>query len=128
MFPYLSGCFPLVLLVLLLGMGTGVSGEDTEYEVSELGSDAKTLSSGLSLTVIAEGLSPFVEGIEGVIGVLSSRYGMLELNWLSVLLINLGTFTLDKDGSKEEVKFSIVESDVVVWEVRESIDLIITTV
>ena len=53
---------------------------------------------------------------------------MLELNWLSVLLINLGTSTLDKDGSKEEVKFSIVESDVVVWEVRESIDLIITTV
>ena len=73
MFPDLSGGFPLVLLVLLLGMGAGVSGEDTEYEVSELGSDAKTLSSGLSLTVIAEGLSPFVEGIEGVIGVLSSR-------------------------------------------------------
>ena len=54
-------------------MGAGVSGEDTECEVSELGSDAKTLSSGLSLTVIAEGVSSFVEGIDGVIGVLSSR-------------------------------------------------------
>ena len=54
-------------------MGAGVSGEDTEYEVSELGSDANTLSSGLSLTVIIEGLVPFVEGNEGVIGVLSSR-------------------------------------------------------
>ena len=73
MFPYLSGGFPLVPLVLLLGMSAGVSGEDTEYQVSELGSDAKTLSSGLSLTVITEGLLPFVEGIEGVIGVLSSR-------------------------------------------------------
>ena len=39
---------------------------------------------------------------------------MLELNWLSDLLINLG-------GSKEEVKFPIVESDAVVWEVRESV-------
>ena len=72
-FPYLSGGFPLVLLVLLLGMDTGVSGENTEYEVSELGSDANTLSSGLSLTVIIEGLVPFVEGIKGVIDVLSSR-------------------------------------------------------
>ena len=52
-------------------MGTGVSGEDTELDVSGLGSDAKTLSSGLSLTVIAEGVSLFVKGIEGVTGVLS---------------------------------------------------------
>ena len=55
----------------ILGMGSGGSGEDTTYEVSELGSDAKTLSSGLSLTVVGEGLSIFVEGIEGVTGVLS---------------------------------------------------------
>ena len=46
---------------------------------------------------------------------------MLQLNWLSVLLINLGTSTLDKGGSKEEVKFPIGESDAVVWEVRESV-------
>ena len=72
-FPYLSGGFPLVLLVLLLGMGTGVSGEDTEFDVSGLGSDAKTLMSGLSLTVIAEGVSLFVKGVKGFTGVLSSR-------------------------------------------------------
>ena len=54
-------------------MGTGVSGEDTELDVSGLGSDAKTLSSGLSLTVIAEGVSLFVKGNEGVTDVLSSR-------------------------------------------------------
>ena len=69
MFPYLSGGFPLVLLVLLLGMGIGGSGEDALYRVSELGSDAKTLSSGLSLTVIVEGLSLSIEGNEGAIGV-----------------------------------------------------------
>ena len=67
MFPYLSGGFPLVLLVLLLGMGTGVSGENTELHVSGLGSDAKTLSSGLSLTVIAAGVSLFVKGVKGVL-------------------------------------------------------------
>ena len=43
-FPYLSGGFPLVHLVLLRGMGIGVSGEDTELDMSELGSDIKTLS------------------------------------------------------------------------------------
>ena len=47
MFPYLSGGFHLVFLVLLLGMGTGVSGEDTKCHVLGLGSDAMTLSSGL---------------------------------------------------------------------------------
>ena len=52
--------FPLLLLVLLLGMGTGVSGEDTELDVSGLGTDAKTLSSGILLTVIAEGVSLFI--------------------------------------------------------------------
>ena len=46
---------------------------------------------------------------------------MLELNWLSVLLITLGASILDEGGSKEEVKFPIVESDAVVWEVRESV-------
>ena len=54
-------------------MGTGVSGEDTELDVSGLGSDAKTLSSGILFTVIAESVSLFVEGIDGVTGVLSSR-------------------------------------------------------
>ena len=39
-FPYLSGGFPLVLH----GMGMGVSGEDTELDMSGLGSDTKTLS------------------------------------------------------------------------------------
>ena len=73
MFPYLSGGFPLVLLVLPLGMGIGGSGEDAPYWVSELGSDAKTLSSGLSLAVVVEGLTLSIEGNEGVIGVLSSR-------------------------------------------------------
>ena len=73
MFPYLSGGFPLVLLRLLLGMGTGVSGKDTELDVSGLGSYAKTLSSGLSLTVIDEGVSLLVKGVKGVTGVLSSR-------------------------------------------------------
>ena len=43
-FPYLSGGFPLVLLVLLCGMGMGVSGQDTELDMSGLGSDTKTLS------------------------------------------------------------------------------------
>ena len=46
---------------------------------------------------------------------------MLELNLLSVLLIALGASTIDKDGSREEVILFIVESDVVVWEVRESV-------
>ena len=54
-------------------MGTGVSGEDTELDVSGLRSNAKTLSSGISLTVIAEGVTLFDKGIEGVTGVLSSR-------------------------------------------------------
>ena len=70
MFQYLSGGFPLVLLVLLLGMGIGGSGEDTSYRVSELGSDTKILSSGLLLTVIVEGLSLSIEGSEGAIGVI----------------------------------------------------------
>ena len=56
-------------------MGTGVSGEDTELAVSGLGSDAKTLSPGLLLTVIAEGVSLFVKGIEGVTGVLILKIG-----------------------------------------------------
>ena len=51
-------------------MGIGVSREDTELDVSGLGSVAKTLSSGLSLTVIAEGVSLSVKGVKGV---LSSR-------------------------------------------------------
>ena len=72
MLPYLSGGFPFVLLVLLLGMGIGGPGEDASYRVSELGSDIKTLSSGLSLAVVVEGLLLFIEGNEGVIGVLSS--------------------------------------------------------
>ena len=42
---------------------------------------------------------------------------MLELNWLSVLLIPLGC----KDGSRNEVKLFGVESVAVVWEVRESV-------
>ena len=70
-FPYLSGGFPLVLLVLLHGMGIGVSGEDTELDMSGLGSDIKTLSC-LSLTSMDEGV-PLIS-IKGVKGVLSSRY------------------------------------------------------
>ena len=70
MLPYLSGGFSLVLLVLLLGMSIGGSGEDASCRVSELESDAKTLSSGLSLTVIVEGLSLSIEGDEGDIGVI----------------------------------------------------------
>ena len=50
------------------------SGEDASYRVSELGSATKTLSSGLSHTVMFEGLSLSIEGNEGVIGVLSSRW------------------------------------------------------
>ena len=73
MFPYLSGGFPLVLLVLLLGMGIVGSGEDASYWVSELGSDAKTLSSGLLLAVVEEDLTLSIEGIVGVVGVLPSR-------------------------------------------------------
>ena len=46
---------------------------------------------------------------------------MLELNWLSVLLSTLGPSTLDQSGPREEVKFPIVESDAVVWEVRGSV-------
>ena len=42
---------------------------------------------------------------------------MLELNWLSVLLLALGSG--GKDGCREEVKLFVVESDAVVWEVRE---------
>ena len=73
MLPYLSGGFPLVLLVLLLGMGIGGSGEDVSYRVSELGSNTKTLSSILLIAVVVEGLLLFIEGNEGDIGVLSSR-------------------------------------------------------
>ena len=56
MLPYLSWGFPLVLLVLLLGMGIGGSEGDASYLVSELGSDTKTLSPGLLLAVIVESL------------------------------------------------------------------------
>ena len=73
MLPYLSGGFPLVLLVLLLGMGIGSSGEDASCWVSELGSDAKTLSSGLLLTVVEGGLILSIDGVEGVVDVLPSR-------------------------------------------------------
>ena len=59
-----------MLLVLLRGMGIEVSGEDTELDMSGLGSDTKTLS-WLSLTFIAEGVS--LISIKGVKGVLSSR-------------------------------------------------------
>ena len=45
----------------------------------------------------------------------------MELNCLSVLLSTLGPSTLDKGGSRGEVKFPMVESDAVVWEVRESV-------
>ena len=45
---------------------------------------------------------------------------MLELNWLYVLLIVLGSSTLDDVGPREEDKFPIVVSEAVVWEVRES--------
>ena len=44
---------------------------------------------------------------------------MLELNWLSVLLIALDSG--GKDGFREEVKLFVVESEAVVWEVRESV-------
>ena len=73
MLPYLSGGFPLVLLVLLLGMGIGSSGEDASCWVSALGSDTKTLSSGLLLAVVEEGLTLSIEGVEGVVEVLPSR-------------------------------------------------------
>ena len=73
MFPYLSGGFPLVLLVLPLGMGIGGSGEDASYKLLALGSDVKTLSSGLLLAVVEEGLTLSIEGIVGVVGVLPSR-------------------------------------------------------
>ena len=43
--PYLSGGFPLVLLVLLLGMG--LAGEDIELDALLLESVTKTLSSVL---------------------------------------------------------------------------------
>ena len=68
MFPYLSGGFPLVLLVLLLGIGLGDSGR-----VSALGSDVKTLSSGLSLAVGDEDFILSIEGIICAVGVLCSR-------------------------------------------------------
>ena len=44
---------------------------------------------------------------------------MLELNWLSVLLIALGSSTLDDIGPRGEDKFPIVVYEAVVWEVRE---------
>ena len=73
MFPYLSGGFPLVLLVLLLGMGLGDSGRDVSCKVLALGSDVKTLSSGL---LLADGNEDFILSIEGIVcavGVLCSR-------------------------------------------------------
>ena len=54
-------------------MGVGGTGEDASYKVSALGSDVKTLSSGLLLAVIEEGLILSIEGIVGVVGVLPSR-------------------------------------------------------
>ena len=51
-------------------MGIGVSGEDTELDMSELGSDIKTLS-WLSLTFMDERV-PLIS-IKCVKGVLSSR-------------------------------------------------------
>ena len=56
--------------MLLPGMGIGVSGEDTELDMSGLGSDIKTLLC-LSLTSMDEGV-PLIS-IKGVKGVLSSR-------------------------------------------------------
>ena len=54
-------------------------------------------------------------------GVLSSRQDMVELNWHSVLLLVLGSSTLDDVWSRGEDKYSIVVSEAVVWEVRESV-------
>ena len=44
---------------------------------------------------------------------------MLELNWLSVLLIALGYSTLDDVWPGGEDKFPIVVSEAAVWKVRE---------
>ena len=46
---------------------------------------------------------------------------MLELNWLSVLLIAFESSTLDDMGPRGEDKLPIVLSEAVVWEVRESV-------
>ena len=46
---------------------------------------------------------------------------MFELKWLSVLLITLGSSTLDDVWPRGEDKFPIVISEAVVWEVRESV-------
>ena len=56
-FPYLTGGFPLVLLVLLLGMG--FAGEDIGLDTLLLESVTKTLSSvlaWLSLELTAKGV------------------------------------------------------------------------
>ena len=46
---------------------------------------------------------------------------MLELNWLSVLLIVLGSSTLGEMGPRGENKLPIVVSEAEVGEVRESV-------
>ena len=46
---------------------------------------------------------------------------MLELNWLSVLLIAVVSSTLDDMGPRGEDKLPIVLSEVVVWEERETV-------
>ena len=77
MCPYLSGGFPLVLLVLLLGMGLGDSGRDASCKVSALGSDVKTLSSGLVLAVAEESILS-IEGIISAVGVMCFK---IRQNW-----------------------------------------------
>ena len=54
-------------------MGLGDSGRDVSCRVSALGSDVKTLSSGLSLAVGDEDFILSTEGIVCAVGVLCSR-------------------------------------------------------
>ena len=49
------------------------------------------------------------------------KVGMLELNWLSVLLTAFESSTLDDMGPRWEDKLPVVLSEAVVWEVRESV-------
>ena len=106
--PYLSGGFPLVLLVLLLGTWGSRRGYLTRYSIIGFTNKNTIFSTSMCTTSTDFRWSTIFKV-------------MLELNWLSVLLIALGSSTLDDVGPKWEDKVPIVLSEAVVWEVRESV-------
>ena len=51
----------------------------------------------------------------------NNHMGMLELNWLLVLIFVFESSTVDDMGPRGEDKLPIILSETVVWEVKESV-------